>query len=766
VKYTYDSNGNLTQRMSPAPNQTGTATVTVSYCYDGLNRVTGKAYTAQTCSNGLLPTPLVSYFYDQATYNGLSILNGKGNLTGMSDPVGSEAWSHDSIGRVVSDERTTIGTTSVTKTSSYVYNLDGTTSSITYPFGLNVAYTVSGADRPTSVVGSPGSFTYVQSATYAPQGALSTEQNNASTNFPYYANDFYNSRLQPCRFVGRHSATAPSSCTDTTHIGDLLDLAYNFNSGSTNNGSVVGIANNLDATRSQTYSYDALNRVLTAQTQTPGVTIPNSNCWGLTFGYDPWGNLLQETASGPSGCGEPTPLNVTVNATNQIANNNIANEISNYCYDSAGNLIYITAPAASPGAACPTSGPFQYVYDAENRLITAAGVNYGYDGNGNRVTKSNGRIYWFGQQSDSLEISDLSENLIEQYIFSGGQRIARYYLATSHLFYYFSDQLGTARKLYLTGSSTPCFDADYYPLGGERDVISNTCAQYFKFTGKERDEESSLDHAVHRTYDSAIGRWMSPDPAGIQVAEASIPQSWNLYNYVMNNPLNFADPKGLDCAYLNDSGAGVESIDHDSDIGECEANGGFWANGWIPSNFSVQTDPFSNNVVIYSVLNGQGGISLSGPGWTQGAFYSSEINTGLSNAFSNFQFWWGNPYTNSRLLSLLGMRPITTSVTIPLLWGVGPTLSGAIIPGQNFGCGGMGLGAGMGADIDYMAVGAGDPRQVLSGWSFSAAGYTPIGLGGAMMVNGSGILAGPGLGLPGKGGSGTYSWCGTLAPGQ
>jgi len=32
--YTYDANGNLIARTSPAPNQTGTATVTVSYCYD------------------------------------------------------------------------------------------------------------------------------------------------------------------------------------------------------------------------------------------------------------------------------------------------------------------------------------------------------------------------------------------------------------------------------------------------------------------------------------------------------------------------------------------------------------------------------------------------------------------------------------------------------------------------------------------------------------------------------------------------------------
>jgi len=50
---------------------------------------------------------------------------------------------------------------------------------------------------------------------------------------------------------------------------------------------------------------------------------------------------------------------------------------------------------------------------------------------------------------------------------------------------------------------------------------------------------------------------------------------------VLNNPLNFIDPNGLDCAYLNNSGTAAESIDHNSNIGECEQNGGYWANGTI-----------------------------------------------------------------------------------------------------------------------------------------------------------------------------------------
>jgi hypothetical protein len=54
---------------------------------------------------------------------------------------------------------------------------------------------------------------------------------------------------------------------------------------------------------------------------------------------------------------------------------------------------------------------------------------------------------------------------------------------------------------------------------------------------------------VNRHYSSAQGRFTQVDPLRIGAASLENPQSLNLYSYVRNNPVNFADPTGLvtDC---------------------------------------------------------------------------------------------------------------------------------------------------------------------------------------------------------------------------
>jgi len=184
-------------------------------------------------------------------------------------------------------------------------------------------------------------------------------------------------------------------------------------------------------------------------------------------------------------------------------------------------------------------------YDAENHLKTAAGVTYTYDGDGKRVQKSSGKLYWYGIGSDPLDETDLAGNTnnasFNEYIFFGGKRIARRD-STNAVNYYFADHLGTAR-IVANFSGTVLDDSDFYPFGGER-VYLNSSPQNYKFTGKERDSESGLDNFGARYDSSSMGRFMSVDPSRESINPAN-PQSWNRYTYALNNPLAYVDRNGL-----------------------------------------------------------------------------------------------------------------------------------------------------------------------------------------------------------------------------
>jgi RHS repeat-associated protein len=61
----------------------------------------------------------------------------------------------------------------------------------------------------------------------------------------------------------------------------------------------------------------------------------------------------------------------------------------------------------------------------------------------------------------------------------------------------------------------------------------------FRFSGKERDEETGLYYFGARYYAAWLGRWTSADPSGIGAG-------FNAFRYCGNNPVMRADPNGLD----------------------------------------------------------------------------------------------------------------------------------------------------------------------------------------------------------------------------
>ena len=174
-------------------------------------------------------------------------------------------------------------------------------------------------------------------------------------------------------------------------------------------------------------------------------------------------------------------------------------------------------------------------------------MNYTYDGDGDRLMKSSGKIYWYGAETETLDESGTSGNFTSEYIFFGGKRIARRDVASGTIFYYTEDMLGSARTIVQDGQTGPCFDADFLPFGYEKDAV-NACSQPYKFQGKERDTETQNDDFGARYYTFRLGRWLSADwsavPAPVPYANLTNPQTLNLYAMVRDNPETFADLDG------------------------------------------------------------------------------------------------------------------------------------------------------------------------------------------------------------------------------
>jgi len=535
IRYGYDANGNMTSETSPKPNQSsGSTTVTTTYLYDALNRLTQKSYDDGS-------TPTVQYGYDAiAPANcspSLTMNYPIGQRTAMCDAAGNEAWSYDKMGRVAQDRRTT---NSITKSTAYAYNFDGSIAQLTYPSGRTITYTPNVAAQTVSAVDTVNGINYATMAMYSPQGALRSLTNSAGILSTLY----YDKRLEPCRIAVNSGGTAPSTCGDGINNGNVLDYSYNFNLGAGDNGNVSAITNNLtknspSTDRSQWFTYDALNRLLTAGTASTSGT----NCWGEQYGYDAWGNLLSITGITPQyyTCTQESGFNFTgyINGNNHITS-------SGFLYDTGGNLLNIP-------------GSNYYGYDGEGRLnLINNFYKFQYDGDGKRVGKSARhttcfyfgcittwpyyQIYWYDAGGRVLEEDDGNGNLTDEYVFFGGKRIARRNVSSGNIYYYFTDHLGTARVV-TNASGTIQDDSDFYPFGVERPILSSSGNRY-KFTGKERDSDlSGLDNFGARFDASQYGRFMSPDGPLIY-QDRNDPQSLNLYSYVRNNPANGVDPDG------------------------------------------------------------------------------------------------------------------------------------------------------------------------------------------------------------------------------
>ncbi len=506
--YAYDNNGNVTSKTEPKPNVpwgSAAQTVIVSYTYDALNRLLNVTYSDGTTQNA-------SYRYDYLSFLGQTFTNPIGrqvSATAAGNTI-KTFTSYDVMGRVTQTVECISGVTNC-NTSTASYDLLGDLLNLGYPGStFAVTYQHDSAARLIKATDSSGNV-YAQTPTILASGAM---QEFVSPNFNNYKfHTDYNSRLQPVE-IWAGSAQGVSALFDKTYQYNPTGLTQ------VNNGNIYTVTNVKDDTRTQSFGYDALNRLLQAGDKTH---------WGNSYVYDPWGNLLQKNPGAPSG--ETLLKTADVN-----------NHLSGLTYDEAGNT---------------TNDGFNgYTFDGENR-ITAVGasVSYTYDTGGRRVRKTVSSAitnYWYGPGGQVLTETDGS-GATTNYVFFGGQRLARN--ISGDIKYYITDHLHSTAVV-ADKSGVVIDDNDFYPWGGVVQGVGVTAStNHYKFTGKERDGESQLDDLGARYYSNIIGRFMSPDwaekPTAVPYAELADPQSLNLYSYVRNSPIIRVDVDGHDANSLN-----------------------------------------------------------------------------------------------------------------------------------------------------------------------------------------------------------------------
>jgi RHS repeat-associated protein len=218
------------------------------------------------------------------------------------------------------------------------------------------------------------------------------------------------------------------------------------------------------------------------------------------------------------------------------------------------------------------------------------------------------------------------------------------YNASGLAYYRHADWLGSSR-LASTPSRTLYYDGAYAPYG---ESYSETGTTDRDFTGQNQDTHPGLYDFMYREYHPVSGRWSSPDPAGLAAVDLSNPQSLNRYAYVMNNPVRFVDPLGLDTGsdcggpctdfvYVDRNGCVVRvtyyqetaSDGHTYDMPlvdvDCSLNGP----GGRPANNATGT--ISRGTILECAAAGAEGMSLAAKGRVQDSFLGK---TFLGNMFS------------------------------------------------------------------------------------------------------------------------------------
>ena len=505
--YTYDNIGNVIKKVDQKQYST-------LYSYDSMNRLSIVSYCGPPVTGTTISS--ASYTYDKDG-NLVKLQNKNTTLTNTYDARSrtlSEKYAVNTnattvnLGCVGTGLPTTSGS-SLTYTISYRYNGE-VMANMTYPDGLVVKYAYDGLGRVTTASKSGSSTNY---ATFTYYNCPCAERikgigfgDGTVANYTY------------------DSLTRPSTIKVVSGNTLLLNLSYTYR----NTGTVSSITGKLNgASINEQYTYDQLNRIVGSTLIDGGTT--NT----LSYKYDRVGNRLNQTLNGAT-------TSYTINqANNELTGSSVTGTSIASSYDPNGNL-------ATSNVTTRRTVNWKYAWSFSNQLVQvssngAVQGTYAYDGMERRVESIESSTTFYAYLGTETLYESVVSGAKTDYVYAASLRIAKVSGTTTS--YYHPDALGSTRLVTTTGNKgvTVVFSDNYQPYG--QDNGTPTGSETYKFTGKPYSTASNLYYYYSRWYNPTIGRFISQDPKGPKL---TIPETFNQYIYVSDNPTINIDPTGED----------------------------------------------------------------------------------------------------------------------------------------------------------------------------------------------------------------------------
>jgi RHS repeat-associated protein len=366
--------------------------------------------------------------------------------------------------------------------------------------------------------------------TYTPDGEGRADVVSASSGTNPVTGTTYNGFSEPLSITfGSGDADA---FTYDPNTGRMTQYKATVNSQSMS-GTLTWNANGSLYTLAITDPFNSANAQTCTNTYDDLARLGINNCgakWGQDFSYidnatnsiGAFGNISKTIISGSTGTSFAAVYSDTTNRISTISGTAVT-------YDNNGNIL--------------SDGFHTYTWDADGKLATLDGNAETYDALGRRVEQLKSGAYTeivYGPAGNKLAL--MSGQTVTKVFTPLPGGAAAVYTSGGLSYYRHPDWLGSSR-LASTPTRTVYYDGAYAPFG---EPYAGTGTADHNFTGQNQDMAPDLYDFLAREQHPTQGRWVSPDPAGINAVDPTNPQSWNRYTYVLNDPLNNIDPMGLD----------------------------------------------------------------------------------------------------------------------------------------------------------------------------------------------------------------------------